>query len=658
MRQPLKGILIMVHRLSILVILLVLLAACGGAPAAPAPVPTGAPAAAAPTGAPAAATAFPVIIEHKYGTVTISAEPQRVIALGYSEVDPILALGVVPVAVRDWFGDQPNAVWPWSQPALGGATPIVLTMPFGELNYETIAALAPDLIVATHSGITEDEYTTLSQIAPTLAQTGDVPDFGMPWQAQTKLIGQALGRAEQAEQLVAGVEAQIAAAAAANPQLQGATVAWASPAEGGAFWVVGPTTPPLRFLTALGMSYPNAVAEFVGTADSQQLSAERLDLIDTDVLIFYAGTALAREAIESNPLYQQLNATQQGRVIFFEGNDPIYGALSYSTVASLPYALERLVPLLLTARTGNAAAAAITALNCPAGFRPFAHSAGETCVPANPQRIVATQDQNALLPLLELGVKPIGSAGLPLESGGFRFRRVDDFDSSGIAFIGNYWGEANAETIARLQPDLIVGDAYGVDYYDLHSQIAPTVLIDVHGRPLDEALLDFAALVGRSDQAARLRDAYMARVAALLEALGERKDSLSVSVITNGEGGEFYRADTGQALGTVMSDLDLLRPAPQQGEGSFDAFSLETLPDHDADVVLVINFASDDSAPGFDAFVKSPIFQTLAAARAGQTYVIDGTQTVGAGWTKMDAFLAELERILLAPDLDVNVVAE
>ncbi|MGC9040911.1 MAG: iron-siderophore ABC transporter substrate-binding protein [Roseiflexus sp.] len=224
-------------------------------------------------------------IEYKYGTVTIFAEPQRVIALGYSEVDPILALGVVPVAVRDWFGDQPNAVWPWSQPALGGATPIVLTMPFGELNYETIAALAPDLIVATHSGITEDEYTTLSRIAPTLAQTGDVPDFGMPWQAQTKLIGQALGRAEQAEQLVAGVEAQIAAVAATNPQLQGATIAWDSPAEGGTFWVVGSTTPPLRFLTALGMSYPNAVVEFVGTVDSRQLSAERLEKIDTDVLL-------------------------------------------------------------------------------------------------------------------------------------------------------------------------------------------------------------------------------------------------------------------------------------------------------------------------------------------------------------------------------------
>jgi iron complex transport system substrate-binding protein len=313
----------------------------------------------------------------------------------------------------------------------------------------------------------------------------------------------------------------------------------------------------------------------------------------------------------------------------------------------------------ITEATSAPLAAVEAPLACPTGFSFFVHSAGESCVPTNPQRIVTIQDQNALLPLLELGVKPVGSAGQPLEDGGFRFRRVADFDTTGIEFVGNYWGEANAETITLLQPDLIVGDAFGVDYYDLHSQIAPTVLIDVHGRPLDEALIDFAALVGRSDEAARLRTAYEERIAALLDALGERKDRLSISVITAGDAGEFYRADTGQALGTVTSDLDLLRPAPQQGEGGFvDAFSLETLPQHDADVVLVINFGGEDQDPNFTAFVNSPLFTTLAAARAEQTYIIDGTRTVGAGWSKMDAFLSELERILLAPELDVDIVTE
>jgi iron complex transport system substrate-binding protein len=184
------------------------------------------------------------------------------------------------------------------------------------------------------------------------------------------------------------------------------------------------------------------------------------------------------------------------------------------------------------------------------------------------------------------------------------------------------------------------------------------VLIDVHGQPLDIALMQLAALVGRTEQAAAFREAYTARVAALREALGERAETLSVSVITDGDTGQFYRADTGQALGTVMQALDLLRPAAQQGESSFDAFSLETLPEHDADVVLVINFSGDNGDPAFDAFINAPIFGTLAAQRAAQVYVIDGTQTVGAGWSKMDAFLAELERILLAPELRTDVVEE
>ena len=68
-----------------------------------------------------------------------------------------------------------------------------MQMPYGELNFELITELDPDLIVATHSGITEQEYEFLSAIAPTLAQPDAYPDFGMPWQAQTELIGQAAG---------------------------------------------------------------------------------------------------------------------------------------------------------------------------------------------------------------------------------------------------------------------------------------------------------------------------------------------------------------------------------------------------------------------------------------------------------------------------------
>ncbi|HXF64363.1 MAG TPA: ABC transporter substrate-binding protein, partial [Caldilineaceae bacterium] len=297
------------------------------------------------------AAGFPVTIRHKFGSTEIAEEPTRVVTLGYSEQDPVLALGVVPVAVRDWFGDQPYAVWPWAQDELGDATPEVLRMPFGELNFEAIAALQPDLIIATHSGITQEEYETLSQIAPVLAQPAEYPDFGVPWQEQTRLIGRALGREQRANELVSEVEAQIAAARAAHPEFEGATVAWAMPADGtDQFWVVGPNTPPLRFLAALGFQYPAEIAAVVGKLDSAQISSERLDLLDTDLLILRVSSPEERVAIEGNALYRQLAVAQEGRTIFFVGSDdPTYGALSFSTVLSLPYVLEELVPQLAEA---------------------------------------------------------------------------------------------------------------------------------------------------------------------------------------------------------------------------------------------------------------------------------------------------------------------
>jgi len=294
-----------------------------------------------------------------------------------------------------------------------------------------------------------------------------------------------------------------------------------------------------------------------------------------------------------------------------------------------------------------------------AGTRPFEHAVGVTDVPVRPQRIVTTTDQNALLPLLELGVKPIASAGSLEEDGEGIFRRTEGFDTSGIKFVGDFL-EPNLEAIANLEPDLIVGYELQKEIYDALSEIAPTVLIQIFDRDLDEALLDFADLVGRLDRAREFQAEYLRRVDSLLDRLGaDRRDELSVSVINAGDSsGQFYRADVGQALGTVMGDLNLPRPAPQRGEGNFEPFSMETLPEHDADVVLVVNYSEEGQDPNFRALVGSPLYRSLAAYEAGQAYIIDGTETVGAAWARMGAFLDELERILLDPDLDTGVVQE
>src|SRR3954463_10628242 len=114
--------------------------------------------------------AFPVTIEHKYGSTTIRAEPERVVVVGLREQDALLALGVVPVATTEWYGKHPGAIFPWAEEALGDAPkPEVLSFTDG-IQVERVAAQRPDLILAVYSGLDKKDYDTLSKIAPTVAQ--------------------------------------------------------------------------------------------------------------------------------------------------------------------------------------------------------------------------------------------------------------------------------------------------------------------------------------------------------------------------------------------------------------------------------------------------------------------------------------------------------
>ncbi|HCB07901.1 MAG TPA: ABC transporter substrate-binding protein, partial [Nocardioides bacterium] len=85
-------------------------------------------------------------VTHKYGETTVDEEPVRVVSVGVTEQDILMQLGVVPVGVTEWYGEQPFATWPWAQELLGDAEPEVLSTADG-FEMERIAALQPDLIV-------------------------------------------------------------------------------------------------------------------------------------------------------------------------------------------------------------------------------------------------------------------------------------------------------------------------------------------------------------------------------------------------------------------------------------------------------------------------------------------------------------------------------
>lgn len=134
-----------------------------------------------------ASATFPLTLSHAFGSTTLETAPERIVSIGYIDQDPLIALGSTPLAGRYWFGDTKSIVFPWAKDDLQGDEPVVLNMPFGELNYGLILSLDPGVILTVSSGILENEYQLLSEIAPTIAQSGAYDNFGMPWQEATHL---------------------------------------------------------------------------------------------------------------------------------------------------------------------------------------------------------------------------------------------------------------------------------------------------------------------------------------------------------------------------------------------------------------------------------------------------------------------------------------
>jgi len=298
---------------------------------------------------------FPLEIEHKFGTTTVEGVPERVVTVGLTDQDAFLALGLAPVGITDWFGDHPHAVWPWAQDLLGDAEPEVLNADEG-VDAEAIAALRPDLIVGLYAGITEDEYDLLAQIAPTVAQPGEYVDWGIPWQEQTRLVGQILGRADDAEVLVQEVEDQFARVRADHPEFEGATGVMATPYQG-TISVYAPEDVRGRFMAALGFVPFDGMDELAGDDFAPELSLEQTELLDVDALVWIMGDDAEADLAElqAEPLYGGLPVVAEGRDVAVANEGPLGGATSFQTVLSIPVLIEGMVPRLAAAVDGDPA---------------------------------------------------------------------------------------------------------------------------------------------------------------------------------------------------------------------------------------------------------------------------------------------------------------
>jgi iron complex transport system substrate-binding protein len=301
-----------------------------------------------PAGTPATGDdAFPATIAHTFGETTIETRPERVVTLGWSAQDVVYALGVTPVGMPSFsYGAGDDGVLPWDEERYDPERTTLLDTTDGP-PLEQIAALRPDVILAPYEGFDRSVYEDLSGIAPTVAYPGE--PWTTPWEEQTRMIGYALGLADEAQLLITDTQDAVAERAAEHPEFDGLTFAYTSMGADALYLYKG-DDPRVKLIEALALTVAPSVGELAGDSDESfyaQLSLENAAEIESDVVVGFADGLTADEVIAS-PVYAQIPAIERGAAVVID--DQAFGAaVSSVSVLSLPYALDQLVEKLAVA---------------------------------------------------------------------------------------------------------------------------------------------------------------------------------------------------------------------------------------------------------------------------------------------------------------------
>lgn len=299
----------------------------------------------------ASADMYPMTITHALGATVIESKPERVATISWGNQDTPLALGVVPVGVStaNYGVVDDSGLLPWTKEAfeeLGVTTPVLFDDVAG-LDYEAISDVAPDVILAAYSGLTQEEYDLLSEIAPVIAYP--TAAWQTYWRDQITLDAKGMGMEEEGKALVSDLETLIEEKTAQYPQIEGVKAAFFSfnPADLGTFYVYLPTDPRAAYLLDLGMTFPESVTQLADDSSSfaLNLSAENVDLLqDVDLIICY-GTDGVLEALQKDPLIGTLPAVERGSVAIIEDATPLAASATPSAL-SIPATIDEYLEII------------------------------------------------------------------------------------------------------------------------------------------------------------------------------------------------------------------------------------------------------------------------------------------------------------------------
>lgn len=297
------------------------------------------------------ATEYPIVIKHALGETVIEAKPERIATVGWANHDVALALGVVPVgfSAANYGVQDDSGMLPWTAEKLkelGEENPTIYQDTDG-LDFEAIADTNPDVILAAYSGMTQEEYDTLSEIAPVVAYP-ETP-WVISWRDQILYNAKGMGMEKEGDKLIADTEQLIQDTVNKYPDIKGikATFAMFNATDLSKFYVYTPDDPRGELLEEIGMVYPNGIKAQISDESSFyiELSAENADALnDTEILVAY-GDDNTLKALQADPILGKVPAIQNGLVVLIEDNTPLAAAGNPNPL-SIQYTIDEYLSLI------------------------------------------------------------------------------------------------------------------------------------------------------------------------------------------------------------------------------------------------------------------------------------------------------------------------
>jgi len=567
------------------------------------------------------------VIKHVMGETEITGTPERIVALEWSASENLLAMGIQPVGVAD-LERMKEMLRPEGLPS-----DIAEVGTVEEPNFETISELEPDLIIGEKMS-SSPHYDQLSTIAPTVIYDNAPPLDGSPTHLESLeqniiMVAEAANKRDQGVEIVDRLHAKYEEAAR---KIEAAGLGDQKYVAGAADPALESGLPALRFfdntffmsqiLSRIGLE--NAVTEEYGLAEwgMNEVGLEGLATVDgPGVHLFYIhseGQDLFKTEWKDNPVWTNLEIAKNGNM---HPVGPLY-------VYGGPKQMEEFVDK------------AVQTLTNQSGTRTISHDMGETEINGIPKRIVALEWTYAE-DLVTLGVQPIGVADT---EGMKKWVNLKDLElSENVTDVGQR-GSPNLETIAKIQPDLIIGTDYNdKPIYDRLNEIAPTLLLSPYPKQaentgqlerMQQEFMEMADIVGRHDQGVAVLNRLNQTFEEASRTLAQTNVSDNKFVVAAGytfEDSTFLRLYTDNGIAVEILEGMGLENAwdVDYAQYAYSDVGLENLAKvEDANFFYI---AQNDDDIFKTTYKDNPVWKNLRFVQEGRVYPIGGDTWVAGG---------------------------